>query len=174
MAKVMTDESNYAAIADAIRSKLGASTRYKPSEMAAAIESIVGCSDAVIPAYQGLSYGYIYVGGLFSGGNTKSNYVNLYDVSANHTYAFFVGNVVSNRLRIAFFSEKGISDFIQYIQEPSGNENIFSGQYITDKTDYDGNRLKERVIFTPDSNGIVFVTTSSDSTQAPSFCFKLS
>ena len=40
MAKVMTDESNYSAIAGAIRSKLGVSTRYKPSEMAAAIASI--------------------------------------------------------------------------------------------------------------------------------------
>jgi len=40
MAKVMTDESNYTAIAGAIRTKLGVSTRYKPSEMADAIESI--------------------------------------------------------------------------------------------------------------------------------------
>jgi len=42
MAKVMTDESNYSAIASQIRSKLGVSTRYKPSEMAAAIGSIGG------------------------------------------------------------------------------------------------------------------------------------
>jgi len=46
MAKVMTDESNYSAIAGAIRSKLGVSTRYKPSEMAAAIGSISGVSSA--------------------------------------------------------------------------------------------------------------------------------
>lgn len=46
MAKVMTDESNYSAIASQIRSKLGVSTRYKPSEMAAAIGSISGVSSS--------------------------------------------------------------------------------------------------------------------------------
>ena len=46
MAKVMTDESNYSAIASQIRSKIGVSTRYKPSEMAAAIGSISGVSSA--------------------------------------------------------------------------------------------------------------------------------
>jgi hypothetical protein len=46
MAKVMTDESNYSAIANQIRSKLGVSTRYKPSEMAAAIGSISGVSSS--------------------------------------------------------------------------------------------------------------------------------
>lgn len=47
MAKVMTDESNYTAIAGAIRTKLGVSTRYKPSEMASAIESIHGSSISI-------------------------------------------------------------------------------------------------------------------------------
>jgi len=50
MAKVMTDESNYTAIAGAIRSKLGVSTRYRPSEMAEAIESIHG-SSVSIPSF---------------------------------------------------------------------------------------------------------------------------
>ena len=40
MAYVMTDESNYEDIADAIREKLGTSTTYLPSEMAAAVRSI--------------------------------------------------------------------------------------------------------------------------------------
>lgn len=40
MAQVLTDESNYEDIADAIREKLGTNTTYLPSEMAAAIRSI--------------------------------------------------------------------------------------------------------------------------------------
>lgn len=40
MAYVLTDESNYEDIADAIREKLGTSTAYLPSQMAAAIRSI--------------------------------------------------------------------------------------------------------------------------------------
>lgn len=40
MAKVLTDSSNYTAIADAIRSKNGASTQYKPAQMAQAIKDI--------------------------------------------------------------------------------------------------------------------------------------
>lgn len=40
MAKVLTDSSNYTAIAAAIRSKNGASTQYKPAQMAQAIKGI--------------------------------------------------------------------------------------------------------------------------------------
>lgn len=40
MAKVLTDSSNYTAIAAAIRSKNGASTQYKPAQMAQAIKDI--------------------------------------------------------------------------------------------------------------------------------------
>lgn len=40
MSKVLTDPAFYTEIADAIRSKLGGSTKYKPSEMAAAILAI--------------------------------------------------------------------------------------------------------------------------------------
>jgi hypothetical protein len=40
MAKVLTDDSNYTAIANAIRAKKGVETTYLPSEMAAAIGSI--------------------------------------------------------------------------------------------------------------------------------------
>jgi hypothetical protein len=40
MAKVLTDDSNYTAIANAIRAKKGVETTYLPSEMAAAINTI--------------------------------------------------------------------------------------------------------------------------------------
>ena len=40
MATVLTDNSNYSAIAGAIRTKLGVQTEFKPSEMAGAINSI--------------------------------------------------------------------------------------------------------------------------------------
>lgn len=40
MAKVLTDESNYAAIANAIRAKKGVETTYRPGDMAGAISSI--------------------------------------------------------------------------------------------------------------------------------------
>ena len=40
MSKVLVEESNLSSIASAIRSKVGGSTPYKPSEMAAAINEI--------------------------------------------------------------------------------------------------------------------------------------
>jgi len=40
MALVLTDNTNYAAIADAIRAKTGSAATYKPREMAAAIDAI--------------------------------------------------------------------------------------------------------------------------------------
>ena len=40
MSKVLVEESNLSSIAGAIRSKVGGSTLYKPSEMAAAINTI--------------------------------------------------------------------------------------------------------------------------------------
>ena len=40
MSKVLVEESNLSNIASAIRSKVGGSTLYKPSEMAAAINTI--------------------------------------------------------------------------------------------------------------------------------------
>ena len=52
MAKVLTDPAFYTAIADAIRSKLGGSTTYKPSEMAAAIASIPSGGDALAISVQ--------------------------------------------------------------------------------------------------------------------------
>jgi hypothetical protein len=42
LSKVLTDESNYAAIASAIRAKGGASRTLRPEEMAAAIRNISG------------------------------------------------------------------------------------------------------------------------------------
>ena len=42
MARVTTDERHYTAIAEAIRAKLQAQTRYRPAEMAGAIGSIIG------------------------------------------------------------------------------------------------------------------------------------
>ena len=42
MAMILTDSSNYSAIAEAIREKTGTEDTYKPSEMAAAIEAIQG------------------------------------------------------------------------------------------------------------------------------------
>ena len=42
MSKVLTDDANYTAIGNAIRSKNGESTRYKPGDMAAAIGRIEG------------------------------------------------------------------------------------------------------------------------------------
>ena len=47
MANVITDSSNYINIANSIRSKLGTDITYKPSEMAAAINSIGGSSDGI-------------------------------------------------------------------------------------------------------------------------------
>lgn len=45
MAIVITDDKHYSDIAAAIRSKNGGSTKYKPEEMAAAINAIEGGSD---------------------------------------------------------------------------------------------------------------------------------
>lgn len=39
---VLTDDTNFKAIADAIRAKNGTATKYKPSEMAGAIQAISG------------------------------------------------------------------------------------------------------------------------------------
>lgn len=45
MSKVLVTESYLTDISNAIRSKNGGSTKYKPSEMAAAIKSLTGGSD---------------------------------------------------------------------------------------------------------------------------------
>ena len=50
MSKVTTDNTNYSAIASAIREKLGVQTTYKPGDMADAIASIPtggGCVHAL-------------------------------------------------------------------------------------------------------------------------------
>lgn len=48
MAKVLTDAQNYTDIANAIRAKNKLTTKYKPSEMAAAIASLVGGETATL------------------------------------------------------------------------------------------------------------------------------
>lgn len=53
MPHVYTLEENYENIADAIRTKLGVQTTYKPGEMAAAIETIGGGGGKNIQVYSG-------------------------------------------------------------------------------------------------------------------------
>ena len=55
--KVLVSENNLTGIADAIRGKNGEATKYKPSEMAAAITAISGAAEPVIEALEVTSNG---------------------------------------------------------------------------------------------------------------------
>ena len=137
-----------------------------------------GESGVSVPAdYSGLSYAYIATTGGFNWQTTRNTYLCLFPVVAGKTYAIFVGETVSNRLRIHFYAGKSYSDFSSYVenQPQSTQTNIYTcTANITGTSELSGNRLKERCFYTPQADGEIIVDTSSDSVVAPAFCIKLS
>lgn len=123
--------------------------------------------------YQGLSYGYIISDGTFYTYTTNGNYMNFYRLQAGKTYVIFVGEMVSNRLRICFFEGLAYSDFEDYINKGYSQTVVYTGVSISGSSDLSGNRLKERFTYTPDNDGEIVVMTSSNSTIAPAYCVEL-
>lgn len=140
------------------------------NEVVVNVPSSGGDGAMVEPDYQGLAYAYISTGQGFHGSTTKNNYINLFSVIANHKYIICLGSAHGNRYRVHFYSGKTISDFEQYIDNASADtssiymytNNISGG---TDLENY-----SERYIFTPNSNGMIIVSTSNQSEIVPAYC----
>jgi hypothetical protein len=176
MSKVLVTRSLLEDIGDAIRTKTGESGDLTLPQMASAISEIqtISTYEYIKPEYFGLSYGYIATNGGFFANTTKQACVNLYFVEPNVEYIFFVGSTVSNRLRAHFYSGKTYADFSSYLLNSNSNSQIYqSTDNITGNYDLSGDRLKERLFYTPSSNGILFIGTSFESVLAPTILLKV-
>ena len=122
-----------------------------------------GGGELLTPAYEGLSYAFCGSNGSFSTWNTKTNYMSFFEVSANTEYFLFAANDAGNRFRATFFSGKTISDFTQYIENPYENAIVYSGSIVV----YADTRSDKRYFYTPSSQGVIAVLTSSQSITAP-------
>jgi hypothetical protein len=135
-----------------------------------------GSSNPIPPDYQGKSYAYLATNDGFYTYNSNGNYMNFYQLNKDKTYAIFIGNNVSNRLRIQFYANKSYSDFEQYVLNANESTQIYTcDNNITGAQDLSGERLIKRFIFTPTTNGELIIMTSSaaDTTQYIAYCVEL-
>ena len=117
--------------------------------------------------YEGLSYGYITIGGEFYSNNEKNSFLTFIPLNTGQKIGFCIGETVSNRLRAGFFSGKTYNNFSQYVENSSSNSQIYSGGiYITGDTELSGDGLLKRFYYTAPSNGELIITTSNDKTSA--------
>jgi len=133
----------------------------------------------VTPAYQGLAYCYVSSSGnSFHQDVNKMQYIQFYEVQANHIYALFVGFNVGNRRRASFFHGKTFSDFEPYIDtQPQSQMQIFSGGEclapFTPGTEDTGNALAGRIMTLTSQNGVIIYGTSSNGANCPAYCVDL-
>ena len=101
MASIRTDSQNYAAIAQSIRDKTGQTTKYLPSEMAAAIQRIEGGSmDAFWDVYQQSGNRGSYEGAFYGSGWTADTFKPKYPVAPNGSATrIFASNPIVGDLR---------------------------------------------------------------------------
>ena len=162
-------EQDFVDVADAIRTKTGKSAKLEfPDEFISEIEDISGGggSGILTPAYEGLSYGFCGSDGTyptFFTWTTKTNYMSFFEVSASAEYFVFAANDLGDRFRAVFFSEKTMSDFTQYIENPYENSVVYRGIAMA----YVDSRSDRRYFYTPYSQGIIAVFTSSQSQTVP-------
>jgi hypothetical protein len=135
-----------------------------------------GSSNPIPPDYQGKSYAYLVTNGGFYKSNSNECYMNFYRLNKDKTYAIFIGNNVSNRLRIQFYANKSYSDFEQYVLNANENTQIYTcDNNITGTQDLSGESLMRRFIFTPTTNGelIIMTSNSAGSGQYVAYCVEL-
>lgn len=151
MAKVMTDESNYSAIASQIRSKLGVSTRYKPSEMAAAIGSISGVSSS--------DNGKVVVDGQLTQQTSRSVSQNgTYDTTTNNEVVVNVSggggstNIMSGVV-IPSASDGDDGDIFILCTDIGVSVNAENGYILTGLTVNDFDKVEAKVLLTEYQSG---------------------
>ena len=131
-----------------------------------------GSGVLVSPAYQGVSYGYVIRSGQeFWSYPNQAWYLSAFEVQANHKYAIYIGETVGNRRRASFFAGKTIADFMPYITQGSTETSIYSGGIwlapFTQGPDDTGNALTGRIIYAPQSNGIILYVSDYNSGGSP-------
>lgn len=134
-----------------------------------------GATGIVSPSYQGLSYCYLQTNGtIFRNYTSRTNYLNIFEVQANHIYFLAVGAVVGTRRRASFFPGRTYSQFEPYLFEPGESEEIFSdGVWLapnTQNTDDTGGALVGRIIYTPPTNGVIVYFTDTTGVNCPAYC----
>lgn len=134
-----------------------------------------GGSDILVPEYQGLAYSYIAINGqYFQSNEGKIYYSSYFHVAPNHTYALFVGDTISDRLRAHFYAGKNYSDFEYYVNNGLTNQAVFTSTYnISGTSDLSGEELKQRLLYTPTVEGEIVFVTSRSSVAAVAYCVKL-
>ena len=119
--------------------------------------------------YEGLSYGYIGVGGsAFFPSNINDNFLTFIPLRAGQKIGFCVGETVSTRLRAGFFSGKTYNNFSHYVMNPSSSStSIYSdGIGITGSSELSGDGLLKRFYYTAPADGVLVVGTSNESKLA--------
>ena len=132
-----------------------------------------GGSSFVTPDYQGLAWSYIATNdGYYTEDVAKKYFSNYFHVLANKTYCLFIGETTSNRIRCHFYSGKSISDFEQYINNPSPNTQIYTcTNNISGNSDLGTYNI--RFLFTPSSDGEIVFVTSNASVPAVAYCVEM-
>lgn len=131
-----------------------------------------GSGVLVSPAYQGLSYAYVSRSGRYLYSYPyQSWYLSAFEVQANHKYAIYIGETVGIRRRASFFAGKTIADFMPYITQGSTETAIYTdGIWLapfTPDVDDTGNALTGRIIYAPQSNGIILYISDFNSGGSP-------
>lgn len=175
MADYKVTDTELTSIANAIRTKGGTQAQLEfPTGFVSAVQAIPtgGGSPFVTPDYQGLSYAYVtQYGQFYQGDGGKEFFINCFPVIAGVTYALFVGSVTSDRNRCAFYSGKGINDFMPYIDNGASSAALI---YEPTNVISSGEPAADvRHIFTPSSDGEIVLITSRSSVQAIAYCVEL-
>lgn len=122
------------------------------------------------PDYQGLAYSYISTDGRYfqNTGEGKNIYSSYFHVTAGQKVVLFVGETVSDRLRVHFYAGKTFSDFVQYVENEGPQTAIYtSTNNISGTGELSGQGLVMRFIFTASADGEIVVVTSRTSVTAP-------
>ena len=190
MANVLVEEGSLQAVADGLRYANGTANTYTPAQMGPAVQGLkktlvsktVTANGTYDPAddsadgYSGVTVnvnsgvplmssvrtynGYISSGIFSYDGGAYSYSVDVYTVSANHSYIFFNQSVYGNRWRLAFFTSN--------IAEATGN---ISGSSIYQS---DSQSYPLGTFYRADSNGYVGVMSSNQNRNTRSYGIDLS
>lgn len=133
----------------------------------------------VTPAFQKLSYCYVnaYGTSLYQD-VSKTQFLNIYEVTALHKYALFPGEFISTRRRAGFFSGKKLSDIEAYLETPAStaqmilSDGVWLAPYAQGSDDTNG-ALLGRIIYKPPADGLLLLGTSNNGGIAPSYCIDM-
>ena len=133
----------------------------------------------VTPAFQKLSYCYVDVNGTSLYQDvSKINFLNIYEVTASHKYALFLGEYIGTKRRVGFFGGKELSDIEAYLETPpSESQMILSGgEWIAPNTqgyDDSGVALLGRIIYEAPEDGLIIFETSNNEAIAKAYCLDM-